>query len=137
MTLVGCENVEKNNWELSSAFSLPVTFDDGTEGEFLLIGKEGKGGFLVGSGPKEEAVVTPIIATEANKYMWHFWGEEDTISGDFKVVATNEYGEKQPVLITENEKVWEYPDNPVSPNNGADSHIPSSMVFPTSGKWKL
>ena len=97
----------------------------------MLIGEEGKVGFLVGSGKKGEVVGTPIIANEINKYMWHFWGEEETINGDFKVVGTNEDGEEHPVLVIANEEVWEYP------NNGADSHIPSNMVFSTSRLWKL
>jgi hypothetical protein len=138
VTIVGCENYGKSeNWEVSSNFTLPVTFGNGTEGEYLLIGEEGKVGFLVGSGKKGEVVGTPIIANEVNKYMWHFWGEEETINGNFKVVGTNEDGEEHPVLVIANEEVWEYSNSGISPNNGADSHIPSNMVFSTSGLWKL
>ena len=59
-----------------------------------MIGEEGKVGLLVGAGKKGEVVGTPIRANEVNKYMWHFWGEEETIKGDFKVVGTNEDGER-------------------------------------------
>lgn len=46
MTLVGCNNIDKKETlEVSSTFSLPVTLGDGTEGEYLLIGEEGKVGF--------------------------------------------------------------------------------------------
>ena len=46
-------------------------------------------------------------------------------------------GKEYPVLVTANEEVWEYPNNGVSPNNGADFHIPSNMMFSTTGLWKL
>ncbi|MCG7346451.1 DUF4871 domain-containing protein [Sporosarcina sp. ACRSL] len=141
-TLFGCEAMEgktekKETWEVSSIFKLPVTFGDGTEGEYLLIGEEGKVGFLVGSGEKGEAEAEPIIANQANKYMWHFWGDEDDLSGDFKVIGVNEEGEDHPVLLRGDKIVWEYLGSTVSPHNGADSHIPSNMVFPSSGLWKL
>ncbi|MFA9560139.1 hypothetical protein ACERII_22750 [Evansella sp. AB-rgal1] len=40
--------------EGSSTFHIPVTFGDGTEGEYVLIGEEGRIGFLVGSGKREK-----------------------------------------------------------------------------------
>ena len=58
--------------EVSTTFSLPVTFHDGTKGEYVLIGKEGKVGILVGSGNEGEAVATKFIANKPDKYMWHF-----------------------------------------------------------------
>ncbi|MFJ7735777.1 DUF4871 domain-containing protein [Lysinibacillus sp. NPDC097287] len=138
MTLVGCNNTDKNETrELSSTFSLPFTFGDGTEGEYLFIGEEGKVGLLVGSGKTGEVVEEKIIANKESKYMWHFWGDSETISGDFKIVGTDEKGKEHPVLVSESKTVWQYPNTPISPNDGADSHIPSNMVFPTSGLWKL
>lgn len=57
MTLVGFNNInEKENREVSPSFSLPVTFGDGTKGEYLMIGEEGKVGLLVGSGKTGAAV---------------------------------------------------------------------------------
>lgn len=56
--------------EVSTTFSLPVTFHDGTKGEYVLIGKEGKVGILVGSAG--EGVEAKFIANKPNKYMWHF-----------------------------------------------------------------
>ncbi|MGA3601750.1 DUF4871 domain-containing protein [Lysinibacillus agricola] len=138
VSLVGCNNTDKNETrEVSSTFSLPVTFGDGTKGEYLLIGEEGKVGFLVGSGKKGEAVEEKIIANKANKHMWYFWGEKDSISGDFKVVGIDKEGKEHPVLLSGNDKVWQYSNASISPNDGADTHIPSNMVFPTSGLWKL
>lgn len=138
ITIVGCKNVNNDKTlEASPLFALPVTFGNGVEGDYLLIGKEGKVGFLVGSGKRGEATTMPIIANQVNKYMWHFWGKENDISGNFKVVGINEDGEEHPILVVANNKVWEYPKLNISPINGADSHTPSQMVFPTSGLWKL
>ncbi|GAB0168936.1 DUF4871 domain-containing protein [Lysinibacillus sp. CTST325] len=138
MTIVGCNNIDKKETrKVSSTFSLPITLGDGTEGEYLLIGEEGKVGFLVGSGKKGEVVEEKIIANKVNKYMWYFWGDKDSISGDFKVVGTDKEGKEHPVLVSGDDTVWQYSNPSISPNNGADSHIPSNMVFPTSGSWKL
>lgn len=41
--LMGCSDDERMT--VSPNFKLPVTFDDGTEGEYVLIGKEGRLGF--------------------------------------------------------------------------------------------
>ncbi|WP_158735813.1 DUF4871 domain-containing protein [Alteribacillus sp. YIM 98480] len=131
------ESIHQQNWEVSPTFKLPVTFGDGTKGEYVLVGKEEKLGFLVGSGKEGEAAVQPIVKGKANKYMWHFWGSEEELNGDFKVVGINETGEREKVLLGNNEEtVWNYGELGGS-NNGADKHIPSSMVFPTSGLWKL
>ncbi|MFJ8511829.1 hypothetical protein [Lysinibacillus xylanilyticus] len=106
MTLVGCNNIDENeNREVSLTFSLPVTFSDGTKGEYLLIGEEGKVGLLVGSGKTDEAVEEKFIANKANKHMWYFWGEKDSISGDFKVGGIDKEGKEHPVLLSGNDKV--------------------------------
>ncbi|WP_199777652.1 DUF4871 domain-containing protein [Lysinibacillus sp. FJAT-14745] len=130
MTLVGCNNIDKKETrEVSSTFSLPITLGDGTEGEYLLIGEEGKVGFLVGIGKKGEVVEEKIIANKVNKYMWYFWGDKDSISGNFKVVGTDKEGKEHPVLVSVDDTVWQY--------SNTFSHIPSNMMFPTSGLWKL
>lgn len=138
LMLVGCKESEiKKDEKISSQFSLPVTFGNGVKGEDILIGKEGKVGFLVGSGKVGEATTLPIIANQTNKYMWHFWGKEDEISGDFKVIGVNEAGEEHPILVSSNNSVWAYENVGMSPKNGADSHIPSTLNFPSSGLWTL
>ncbi|KAB2336342.1 DUF4871 domain-containing protein [Cytobacillus depressus] len=144
--LVGCsektETVKKEDWEVSPTFNIPVTFGDGIKGEYVLVGEEGRIGFLVGSGKEGVAEAQPIIAGKGNKYMWHFWGEKEEFEGNLKVVGINEKGEEHKVLIRNagtpnSEKVWEYPEVAISPNNGADTHVPSNMEFPTEGLWKL
>jgi len=68
--IVGCKNVVSDKTiEVSSVFALPFTFGNGVEGYYLLIGKEGKVGFLVGSGRRGKATTMPIIANQVNKYM--------------------------------------------------------------------
>ncbi|MEK4425320.1 hypothetical protein [Solibacillus sp. FSL K6-1523] len=59
-----------------------------------MIGKAGKVGFLIGSEKRGEATTLPIKANQVNKYMRHFWGKENDIIGDFKVVGINEKGEE-------------------------------------------
>ncbi|MCM3711521.1 DUF4871 domain-containing protein [Sporosarcina luteola] len=140
--LAGCSEetkVVEEKWDVSPTFEIPVTFGDGSKGEYILIGEKEKLGFLIGSGKEGEAEAQPIIAEKAAKYMWHFWGEKEDFNGKLKVVGINEKGEEHKVLIknANNEKVWEYPEVGVSPNNGADTHVPSNMEFPTPGLWKL
>lgn len=70
------------------------------------------------------------------------WGDKEEFNGKLKVVGINEKGEEHKILIrsagtSNSEKVWEYPEVGISPNNGADTHIPSNMEFPTPGLWKL
>lgn len=131
--LVGCsgksETVKKEDMEVSSTFSIPVTFGDGTEGEYVLVGEEGKIGFLVGSGVKGEAGVQSITAGEKNKYMWHLWGEPNELEGEFEVVGKN-IDKDNEVTVFETKSLG-------GPNNGADAHTPSSMSLPSSGLWEL
>lgn len=138
MFLIGLLVSCSEKWKVSPTFNIPITFEDGTKGEYILVGEDGRMGFLVGSGEEGEAEAQPIVAEQGNKYMWHFWGEQEEFDGNFKVVGINEKGEEHKVLIgMSNEKVWEYSNIGISPNNGADTHAPSSMEFPTAGLWKL
>ena len=41
------------------------------------------------------------------------------------------------MLLSGNDKVWQFYNASISPNDGADSHIPSNMAFPTGGLWEL
>ncbi|WP_416150053.1 hypothetical protein ACM26V_03370 [Salipaludibacillus sp. HK11] len=139
--LIGCsvktDIIKVEDWEVSPTIHIPVTFGDGTKGEYVLVGEEERIGFLVGSGKEGEAEANPIIAGKGNKYMWHFWGEKEEFEGNLKVVGINEKGEEHKVLLNNMRSVWEYPNVGISPNNGADTHVPSSMEFLTPGLWKL
>lgn len=90
------------------------------------------------------AILSPgFIAGKVNRYMWHFWGTEKELNQvPFRVEAINlDTGEKIKALVkgagTNNmRQVWEH-EGLAGPNNGADAHIPTSMVLPTSGMWQL
>lgn len=150
LLLVGCseqetkekEAVSSNHWQVSPTFDIPVDFEDGKKGKYVLIGKEGRLGFLVGSGSEDDVEIDPIIKGKPNKYMWHFWGNDDEFDGPLNVVGINEKGEKHKILQSnigsDWEYVWEYPGKVgIIPNNGATTHVPSLMEFPTAGLWKL
>lgn len=103
-----------------------------------MIGIEGNIGIL-GSG---------FIAKTPGKYMWHFWGKEEELSqSPFRVEAINvKTNKKVKTLILraatpQNELVWEYDTSGMGGvwgrNNGADGHLPTNMVLPESGIWKL
>jgi len=93
------------------------------------------GSFVSGSyemtGVKDKlAFIHPgFVAGKGNKYMWHFWGTDEEISGDFQVFGVKR-GSSELV------KVFEGRVHP-SAHNGADASIPSSMMLPSAGTWKL
>ncbi|WLR46446.1 DUF4871 domain-containing protein [Halobacillus litoralis] len=71
----------------------------------------------------------PWVEGEAQKYMWHFWGSEDELTGPFKVTGTQmKTGET--VTVFEAREI-------AGPVNGADASLPSNMSLPESGEWKL
>jgi hypothetical protein len=77
-------------------------------------------------------------------YMWHFWGSKEELGkSSFKVQAINiKTGEKSKALVSISannlrEMVWQYDAPPAPPNNGADAHLPSNMMLPDSGIWRL
>ncbi|MDP5274698.1 DUF4871 domain-containing protein [Chengkuizengella axinellae] len=136
----GCsEEVNKGEQE-SPTFAIPVEFNDGIKGEYVLIGEEGKIGFQVGGGIGEEIEANPVIQGKGNKYMWYIWEQED-FKGTFKIVGTHENGEEHKILTknagtASEEQVWEYSFDRISSNNNF-IQFPSSMEFPIAGLWKL
>ena len=129
MVLSACTSNESMQDNLvSPTFAIPVMFD-GEEGQNILRGEQGKLGFLIGSGlEKEEVELLPLVANEPNKYMWHFWGQ-DLNGKSLKVIGTNIETNEEAVIIDNY--------NIAGALNGADAHVPSSMVFPNSGIWEL
>jgi signal peptidase I len=75
----------------------------------------------------------------SNKYMWHFWGTKETLTGSFKVEALRvATGQKKQTLMTNGSMVWEYGAGPVvSSLNGADASLPSMMMLEDPGLWRL
>ncbi|SEP62551.1 hypothetical protein SAMN05216232_0396 [Virgibacillus subterraneus] len=116
-------NEDEKSWEESPTLVREVVVtDDGKKGNFVFrIGNNGKFGF---------SEYGPFIEGVKQKYMWFFWGNEDTFTQPFKVVGISK---KTNERIT----VFEGGNEILSPHLGADQHIPSSMILPSSGKWRL
>lgn len=134
LTFIGCSELASKHWQVSQTYKIPVTFGDGTKGERVLIGEEGKFGLSVGSGKEGEAVAQPIVKGKRNKYMWLFWGSDEELNGWLKVLGTNEKGKPHTLIGKE---AGNQPYVRINPNNEADSIIPTSMEFPSAGLWKL
>ncbi|MDL4842405.1 hypothetical protein [Aquibacillus rhizosphaerae] len=125
---MGCSKEEntseaEQSWEESPTLVREVVVtDDGKKENFVFrIGDNGKFGF---------SEYGPFIEGEKQKYMWFFWGKEDTFTQPFKVLGISNKTNKK---IT----VFEGHNNLHSPHLGADQHIPSSMMLPSPGKWRL
>ncbi|MDQ0350943.1 hypothetical protein J2R98_000746 [Alkalibacillus filiformis] len=111
--LAGC--TQEENWKESEMFE---------SNGYTMLGIEDRLGFIY------DDEVTRFYAGEANKYMWHFWGDEDEFDvREVTVNATHELNDKTITLI-EGQTLG-------SANNGADKHMPSNMSLPKSGMWKL
>jgi hypothetical protein len=134
MVLSACSSnkaIEEENSkpEVSSTFSIPVTFGDGKKGEYILVGEKEKLAFQIGSRSEDETIeLSPIVANQPDKYMWYLWGKN--LSGKpFKVIGTNT-DTKQEIVFFDDIVLG-------SKLNGVDAHTPSLMEFPTTGIWKL
>ena len=128
ISTIGCSNetIKKaeESWEESATFVIEVIVtDDGQTDDFIFrIGDNGKLRF---------GEYGPFIAGEDQKYMWHFWGEHEILTQPFKVIGINkETGEEIIVFKTPKR-------NSLGSNNGAAHHIPSMMMLPSAGIWKL
>ncbi|WP_139311083.1 hypothetical protein [Paenisporosarcina indica] len=93
-------------------------------GGYTMIGEEGHVGFIYDN----EDDVSRFYPNKKQKYMWHFWGDENKFDGDLRVMGTHESGVEQ-ILV--------YEGGLGGANNGADRHAPSNMSLPEGGMWKL
>jgi hypothetical protein len=113
-----------NEWEESAALIKEVVVtDDGKTGDFVFhIGDNGKLGI---------AEYGPFIEGETQKYMWYFWGDQETLTKPVKIIGiSKETGKKITILQSE-------VSNMLSPLSGADHSMPSLIMLPNSGLWKL
>ncbi|MEW9674018.1 hypothetical protein [Ammoniphilus sp. 3BR4] len=124
--LTGCSTEtgtkKEQSWAESATFVQEFVNQDGQKIENVFrIGDNGKLGF---------GEYGPFVAGKVQKYMWHFWGDKETLTKPFKVIGVNkETGEKI--------NVFEVMGQNIAPNNGADHHLPSSMMLPSKGLWRL
>ncbi|MEW9674441.1 DUF4871 domain-containing protein [Ammoniphilus sp. 3BR4] len=125
-SLTGCSTetgtVKEENWDESPTLVQEFVNQNGQKIENVFrIGDNGKLGF---------GEYGPFIAGESQKYMWHFWGDKETLTKPLRIQAVSkDTGEKIIVhdIVGQN----------LSPNNGADHHSPSSMMLPSAGFWRL
>ena len=124
LVIAGCNDEEpikevviQHNWKESSLFE---------SGSYTMIGEEGRLGFLY-----NDSEVDRFYPNKTQKYMWHFWGNEDELIGDIKVLGTHENSNEEIIVVPRKENAF------LSPNNGADQHSPTNMMLPKSGMWKL
>jgi len=124
LVIAGCndeeqikEEVIQHNWNESSLFE---------SDNVPMIGEEGRLGFLY-----DDIEGLRFYPNKIQKYMWHFWGNEDELIGDFKVLGTHENSNEEIIVVPKKEM------SILNPNNGADQHSPTNMTLPKSGMWKL
>lgn len=126
--LVGCSKEEDavkiGEWEESASIIREVIVtDDGQVEDFVFhIGNNGK--FGIGE-------YGPFIAGEAQKYMWHFWGEQELLTKPLKVIGLSKETKEEVIL-------FQSPGGyGLAPNTGADHSLPSLLTIPNAGLWKL
>lgn len=124
LVIAGCndeepikEEVIQHNWSESPLFK---------SGSYTMIGEEGRLGFIY-----DDSEVVRFYPDKVQTYMWHFWGNEDELIGDFKVLGTHENSDEEITVVPTIGSSFS------SPSNGADHHIPTNMMLPKSGMWKL
>ena len=124
LTTVACTNEkpeqtnlisEASNWKESPIF---------TVNQYPMIGEEGRLGFTY-----DDTELTRFYPNNEQKYMWHFWGNDDEFEGPLKVIASHKESGAQHTIL-KNQTMG-------GPNNGADQHAPSMMSLPKPGLWKL
>jgi hypothetical protein len=104
------------SWEISPIFQ---------SGNYIMRGIEKQVGFIDAG----------FIAGSSQKYMWHFWGTDEALGGPFQVYAVMEGSNilfqvySSDVLSSANAFGVEL--------NGADRHIPTMMMLPEKGRWRL
>ena len=124
---VGCDIVPNENEEIKSKTDNHVKkwkesplFESGS---YTMIGEERRLGFIY-----DDSEHLRFYPNKVQKYMWHFWGDDQEFDGKLKVIATHENDEEQ-ITVVEGGLGGD--------NNGADRHAPSNMSLPKSGMWKL
>jgi hypothetical protein len=108
--------INEPSWDLTPEF---------TSGAYTMRGVEKKVGFIDAG----------FIAGRNQKYMWHFWGNDDLLNGPFEVKAVKQGTDKM---------IDVYSSNRISSANalagelnGADRHVVTSMKLPEAGRWRL
>ena len=85
-----------------------------------MFGKEGSIGII---GPK-------TVTENGQKWMWHFWGNEDISYKKWEVKAYKQGGDEIDPIIFKDEQLTPRGDE-------VNGHARSSVLFTSSGLWKL
>lgn len=70
-----------------------------------------------------------FIAGHPNKYMWHFWGSKEELTGDLVITAVKQNSSE--IIDVFKSRVAPYP------HNGADASLPTTMLLPSPGLWRI
>lgn len=103
-------DVPDSSWEPSPSF---------VSGAYAMIGVEGHLGFIHPG----------FIAGQPNKYMWHFWGRDEDLTGDLDITAVKKD-------TTEIIEIFRSKLRP-GKHNGADATLPTTMSLPSPGLWRI
>ncbi|MGG3283109.1 DUF4871 domain-containing protein [Paenibacillus solani] len=103
-------DVPDSSWEPSPSF---------VSGNYAMIGVEGRLGFIHPG----------LVAGQPNKYMWHFWGRDEELTGDLDITAVKKD-------TTEIIEVFRSKLRP-GKHNGADATLPTTMSLPSPGLWRI
>ena len=116
LAIAGCKS-EKTSKETKWEENSPVFTNEHGE----MFGKEGS----IGS------IGSKTITEDGQKWMWHFWGNEDISYKEWEVKAYKQGKEEAIDPI-------EFSDEKLVPiDDEINGHARSSVLFPSSGLWKL
>lgn len=103
--------------QAQTAISSPTTAFEIGENGYQVIGQKGR----------VAVMAHDLIAGQGNKDVWFLWG--DAGGKSIRVLAEQQATGKRVELLEK---------RPLGgPLHGADAHLPSSLVFPDGGKWRM
>lgn len=103
-------DVPDSSWEQSPSF---------VSGDYAMIGVKGRLGFIHPG----------LVAGQPNKYMWHFWGRDEELTGDLDITALKK--DTTEIIEVFHSKLM------FGKHNGADAALPTTMSLPSAGLWRI
>lgn len=90
-----------------------------TSGSYQMTGTPGRLGFIDPG----------FQAGQGNKYMWHFWGRDEELTGELAITAVKKDS-------TDVIDIFHASLRP-GQHNGADASLPTTMSLPSPGLWRI
>ncbi len=84
---------------------------------------------MLGNENKSGVIGASMPSVKGQKWMWHLWGVGPT---ELTVVGYERDTKTVHKVLTQG---WSTQTS--GPNNGADTHAPSSVSFPNAGEWAI